>query len=152
MKYTFGYLEMLLKQCAGIKTVFEKKEGNYSIGSEYSEICKHLTKDFLPPIEREDIAAISYSLLEIGRRAVDYCFFGEEITPELKEQTEALPKLVSAVMEKKQACDDDIRRLVDVNFKCGNSFENSDNKYGRLLNNSLRDFLLAIQTAYFKNL
>ena len=55
-------------------------------------------------------------------------------------------------IEKNKTCDDEIRRFVNINFKCGNEFERIDNKTGVMLNNSLRDYILAIQTAFFKNL
>ena len=118
----------------------------------YGEICKKLTKDFLPPIEREDIAAISYALLETGRRCTEYIKSNIDINDNIEYQINRLNELTKSVIEKKKTCEDEIRRFVSVNFKCGNEFERIDNKTGVMLNNSLRDYILAIQTAFFKNL
>lgn len=152
MKYGSGYLEILLKQCESVKDIFENKTNNFTGSFNYSEICKRLTKDFLPPIEREDIAAISYALLEIGRRSLDFYSEGGRATEEIKEQVDALPRLTADVIEKKKTYGEDIRRLVNINFKCGRFFEKSGSQAGMRLNNSFRDYILAVQTAYFKNL
>lgn len=152
MKTNSDYLFVLIKQCDEINDIIKSKIKPSSPSVHYGEICKRLTKDFLPPIEREDIAAISYSLLEIGRRCSEFISGNNTLNDNLNYQIKLLPMLTKNVIEKKKTCEDELRRFVNVNFKCGNEFEEHKNQSGILLNNSLRDFILAIQTAFFKNL
>lgn len=152
MKQNSNYLDILIKQCDEINNIMKNKTNPSSASVHYGEICKRLTKDFLPPIEREDIAAISYSLLEIGRRCAEYVSANSSVNEHLTYQITRLPQLTKNVIEKKKTCEDELRRFVNINFKCGNEFENRNNQAGIFLNNSLRDFILAIQTAFFKNL
>lgn len=152
MKQGSVYSEILLKQCDEAKDILNGKIKPSSASVHYGEICKILTRDFLPPIEREDIAAISYALLETGRRCTDYIKTNGVINDNVEYQINRLNELTKSVIEKKKTCEDEIRRFVNVNFKCGNEFEKEKNQSGINLNNSLRDFILAVQTAFFKNL
>lgn len=152
MKQSSVYLEILIKQCDEIKEIFNGKLKPSSASVHYGEICKRLTKDFLPPIEREDIAAISYALLETGRRCTEYIKSNIVINDNIEYQINRLNELTKSVIEKKKTCEDEIRRFVNVNFKCGNEFEKDKNQSGINLNNAMRDFIIAIQTAFFKNL
>ena len=70
----------------------------------------------------------------------------------IEYQINRLSELTKSVIEKKKTCEDEIRRFVNVNFKCGNEFEKDKNQSGINLNNAMRDFIIAIQTAFFKNL
>ncbi len=148
MNIKADYGEILEKQCSEIRNIILNRKSEFSGSVYYSEICKRLTKDFLPPIEREDIALISYSLLEICRNALNLKADGESFTAKLREQADMLSKTVKGVLQKNKACGEDIRRLVNINFECGKSCSRSAEK----LNYSFRDFILAVQTAYFKNL
>lgn len=152
MKYSSSYNEILEKQCNEIIGIINGKNKVSSASIYYGEICKMLTKDFLPPIEREDIAAISYALLEIGRRCSEYIKINNKTSEYTEYQINRLNELTKSVIEKNKTCDDEIRRFVNINFKCGNEFEKDNNQSGINLNNALRDFILAIQTAFFKNL
>ena len=72
MKRNNDYLEILLKQCDEIKEILNSGKKASCASVCYGEICQRLTKDFLPPVEREDIASISYALLETCRRCSEY--------------------------------------------------------------------------------
>ncbi len=148
MNIKADYCEILEKQCSEIRNIILNRKSDFSGSVYYSEICKRLTKDFLPPIEREDIALISYSLLEIGRNALNIKTDGGVFETGIKEQAEMLSETVKGLFQKNKACGDDIRRFVNINFECGKSCSRSAEK----LNYSFRDFILAVQTAYFKNL
>lgn len=152
MKRNNDYLEILLKQCDEIKEILNSGKKASCASVCYGEICQMLTKDFLPPVEREDIASISYALLETCRRCSEYVSTNNKTNENILYQINQLHCLTKCVLEKKKTCEDEIRRFVSVNFKCGNEFERIDNKTGVMLNNSLRDYILAIQTAFFKNL
>ncbi len=135
MKQNSVYLEILLKQCNEITDILNGKNKLSAAGVHYGEICKRLTKDFLPPVEREDIAAISYALLETGRRCMEYVRSNGVVNENIEYQINRLNELTKSVIEKKKTCEDEIRRFVNINFKCGNEFEKGDNQSGINLNN-----------------
>ena len=98
--------------------------------------------------------------LFIRRQLSDYLHFSasmrqhinEVVNDNIEYQINRLNELTKSVIEKKKTCEDEIRRFVNVNFKCGNEFEKDKNQSGINLNNAMRDFIIAIQTAFFKNL
>lgn len=138
MIFRFDYLKALEAQCDAI---IHKKDLNES-RSAFSEICKNLVRDFLPPIEREDIAAISYALVDIAAKAENLPY-----PDEIKKQIDSFKPLLNNLFSKNKACGDDIRRLVEINI----NFKSSDSKLV-LLNGSLSDFYKTVLAAYFGSL
>lgn len=148
MKLREDYSDILSKQSEEIRMVFDGKKSAVSGATHFSKICRFLTKDFLPPIEREDIAALSYSLYEIS---VNVEAFDKSIAFEkLKTQIAALKPIVCGVLKKRNACEEEIRRQIDINFECAEIV--SGNKRAEKLNNSLMYFWKTAQNTFFKNL
>lgn len=166
MRLNFDYEGALVCQCECVVNEFNSLEGVNACGMRFSEICRKLNKDFLPPIDREDIASISYSLLECARAAKLYCTgadTNEAVFGDLSKQLKGLKPTVIALIGKKKACGDEIRRLMNINNECrekifaqlnGKGYNSSIAKYLRAerLNCAVSDFLQAAQNAYYKNL
>ena len=145
----YDYADILCRQCEIVsKTLLGEK--TQSTEKLFSEISKRLTKDFLPPIEREDIAAISYALLCINAKAQEYSDSLKGKTPDIyiKKQTDFLSLIVKGLLTKKKTCGDDIRRLVDMNIQAGKL----KNGYTEQLNDAIADFIKITNSTYFKNL
>ena len=148
MKLREDYSDIMSKQSEEIKMLFDGKKSAVSGAALFSKICRFLTKDFLPPIEREDIAALSYSLYEISVNAEE---FDKSIAVEkLKTQITALKPIACGVIKKGNACEEEIRRQIDINFECAKIV--SGNKCAEKLNDSLMNFWKTAQNTFFKNL
>lgn len=150
MKIVYDYAKFLSRQCEIACSVFGGKASQGSSERIFTEICKQLTKDFLPPIDREDIAAISLSLLEIASKSKQYAENTKAKEIMLKNQLDALHDIVSGLLNKKKTCGEDIRRLININLECSDKCKKS--VYACSLNSSISDFLKIVQMAYFKNL
>ncbi len=97
MKLKFDYLSALECQCDAIIS------GDISSSRrKFTEICKNLVSDFLPPIEREDIAALSYSLYDIA------CSGFRE-----KKNVNEMKKVINGIFTKRKNCGEDFRRQID---------------------------------------
>lgn len=138
MLLRFDYLKSLENQCDIICPKADLKRSE----SIFCEVCRNLSKDFLPPIEREDIAAISYSLVDITSKAVR-----SEYPDEIKKQITSLKLIIKDVFTKSKTCGEDIRRLVEINV----NFKSGDNEL-KVLNKALSDCFRTILCAYFRNL
>ena len=142
MKINNDYLFLIQKQ---ISCVFsDLKSGNSAEKSKriFEDICKKLEKDFLPPIEREDIAALSHVLYELSLTA------GKSIPNEkIRHQISLISDAVRELFEKKKSCGELIRRIININsdFRAVNE---SDSK----LNAKISEFLKKLNEAYYKNL
>lgn len=138
LTFRFDYLKLLEEQCNCVYP-----ETNLSRSkSIFCELCRNLNRDFLPPIEREDIAAISFSVVDITSN------INNKIYPDdINKQLAALKHLVKGLFEKSKACGDDIRRLMEINV----NFKNRDLET-MMLNEALSDFLKTVLCAYFRNL
>lgn len=145
MKIIFDYGHSLARQCEIACAAFESKTASASSERIFTEISKRLTKDFLPPIEREDIASLSFSLLEITAKAKQ-CSCQSSEKGLLKKQLDGLSDVVQGLVNKTKTCGDNIRRLININLECSELFDNC------ALNSAISEFLKIAQTAYFKNL
>lgn len=133
----YDYLKLLESQCDAIidKDINKTK-------SAFSAVCRSLTRDFLPPLERADIAAISFSLLNIAIKAKDTVY------PDAIRKQMILQKgLINSLFKKKKTCGEDIRRAIEINsdFK-------TQNQSLLTLNASLNEFFRLLLSAYFANL
>lgn len=143
MKLLFDYSSLLESQC---KYALQSYSGNNKADSSriiFERICNHLAKDFLPPIGREDVAAISYSLYHIAVNA-EKCTLKEK---EIDLQLKSISDVTVALLKKKKTCGELIRRLIDINLN-----NKSVNDSCKDLNSAIEDFLKNVNTAYFKNL
>ncbi len=136
--FRFDYLKLLEEQCNCVYPQTDLKRSK----SIFCEICRNLNRDFLPPIEREDIAAISFSLVDITSN-INAKTFPDDIIKQLI----SLRHLLKGLFSKSKACGDDIRRLMEINV----NFKNSNLEIV-LLNEALSDFLKTVLCAYFRNL
>lgn len=150
MKILFDYTRILMRQCELAFLAFDGKSGVDSSRKLFEEICKRLAKDFLPPIDREDIASLSFCLLKITIKAKEYSKKTKVKNEVLKEQLSALSLISESVLSKTKTCGEDIRRLISANLMCAEAVENSD--CAESLNASIAEFLKTANTAYFKNL
>ncbi len=144
MKIVYDYAKSLARQCELACSAFDGKISQCSSERLFIEISKRLTKDFLPPIDREDIAALSFSLLEIAASAQS-CQ-NSDSGGMLKKQLEGLSGAVNGLINKTKTCGDEIRRLININVECSQLIGTN------ALNKAISDFLKIANSAYFKNL
>lgn len=138
MTFRFDYLKLLEEQCDCVYPSADLKRTK----SVFYEICKSLNRDFLPPIEREDIAAISYALVDITSNIKV-----KNYPDEIKNQFLSFKKILKCLFSKNKACEDNIRRLMEINV----NFKNPDLEI-MMLNEAVSDFLKTVLCAYFRNL
>lgn len=134
----YDYLKTLECQC---DVILQKRDSKESI-SAFGVICKNLSRDFLPPIAREDLAAISYSLVDVSVKSKDIVF-----SDEIKKQINSLKPLLNSLFSKNKTCGDEIRRLIEININYNNSEKNIV-----MLNKTLSDFYKSVLLAYYGNL
>lgn len=145
----FNYAVMLERQCEiALKSFLGESKG--SSQRLFTEVCKRLTKDFLPPVDREDIAALSYELLKVDTECRKYFNFlkGRKPDESIKKQLDFLPVITNGILGKKKTCGDDIRRLIAMNLECAQAA----NGNAAELNSALADFVKNANSAFFKNL
>lgn len=145
MKIVYDYAKSLSQQCEFACSAFEGKASQGASERLFAEICKRLTKDFLPPIDREDIAALSFSLLETASRAGQMSK-NSAANELLREQLTGLSSVANGLINKTKTCGDEIRRLININIECSELTEISS------LNSAISDFLKIANSAFFKNL
>lgn len=133
----YDYLKLLESQCDAIIDKDIKKSK-----SSFSAVCRSLTRDFLPPFERADIAAISFSLLDIAVKAKDVVY-----PDTIRRQIVMMKELLNTFFKKKKTCGDDIRRAIEINL----DFK-TQNQSLSALNVSLNEFFRLLLSAYFANL
>ena len=122
----------------------------------FNDICNRLTDDFLPPIDREDIAELSLILLNIEASSSS---FDNSLSVEfsvrnlLNTQLNGLYGIIEGLIRKKKTCGDEIRRLIAINNKCEIELRRKSNNYNALnMNNALKEFLKCANRSFFKNL
>lgn len=148
MKTVFDYEGMLIHQCNLLKSALEGKRAADSSMKIFAEICRQLTKDFLPPIEREDIAGLSYLLLEIQTKCEALSRNGAAQDKNIKKQLDLIPDIIKGLLKKKKTCGEDIRRFVIINMDCRKNASAASAQ----INDALADFIKAAHSAFFKNL
>lgn len=152
MKSTNFYLKAFESQCKSV-TQQNETENSEKI---FNYICKRLTEDFLPPIDREDIAELSFNLLII--ETADSSFNnslsgGISVKNLLNTQLNGLYGIIEGLIKKKKTCGEEIRRLIAVNNKCEIEIRRKSNNENALnLNNALKEFLKCANRSFFKNL
>ena len=106
----------------------------------FEDICQKLEKDFLPPIEREDIAGISHLLFEMSVNS-----FKPNV--KLNYQMDLICDVISEIFDKKKTCGEKIRRLININsdFRPVND---SDLRANAMIS----DLLKKLNETYYKNL
>ncbi len=150
MKFPVDYAKLLIRQCELACSAFEEKSVSDLSQKVFREIYKHLTIDFLPPIDREDIAALSYDIFEIQTKCETY--FGKNkcriLNSKIKEQLDLMPYIIKGLLEKKKTCGDDIHRFIILNTAYGKVADSSSIQ----INDSLAGFIKTAYSAFFKNL
>ena len=137
--FRFDYLKALCEQCDAV----DLQSVNLRLSlAKFSEICKNLSHDFLPPIERSDIAALSYSLINVAQKAS-----GVKNKIEFQNQIQSLKKITKGIFEKNKACGESIRRLMEINIEF-----KSDNREKVLFNEALMNYWKTAMSSYFGNL
>ena len=151
MKCTNVYLKAFESQCKSALKI--NAENSNKI---FNDICNRLTDDFLPPIDREDIAELSFILLNIEASS---SFFDNSLSAEfsvrnlLNAQLNGLYGIIEGLIRKKKTCGDEIRRLIAINNKCEIELRRKSNNYNALnMNNALKEFLKCANRSFFKNL
>lgn len=145
----FDYANLLNRQCEiASRSVYGEKSG--SSERLFSEACKRLTKDFLPPIDREDIAALSYALFDINIKCEEYfnSLKGKSPDAEIKKQLDFLNVIIRGLLDKKKTCGDDIRRFIGINSESRKAAGSN----AAALNDAFADFIKIAHSAFFKNL
>lgn len=151
MKSTNFYLKAFESLCKSALKI--NAENSNKI---FNDICNRLTDDFLPPIDREDIAELSFILLNIEASSSS---FDNSLSVEfsvrnmLNTQLNGLYGIIEGLIRKKKTCGDEIRRLIAINNKCEIELRRKSNNYNAMnLNNALKEFLKCANRAFFKNL
>ena len=151
MKSTNFYLKAFESQCKSALKI--NAENSNKI---FNDICNRLTDDFLPPIDREDIAELSLILLNIEASSSS---FDNSLSVEfsvrnlLNAQLNGLYGIIEGLIRKKKTCGDEIRRLIAINNKCEIELRRKSNNYNALnMNNALKEFLKCANRSFFKNL
>ena len=142
MKISNDYLSLIKRQYDYIFSDLKSEDVSDKSKILFDDICKKLEKDFLPPIEREDIAAISCLLYEMGledKRKI--------LNEKLKYQIKLAAEATKELFEKKKSCGETIRRIISVNAEFRASNE-SELKFNSLISVLLRK----LNEAYYKNL
>ncbi|MGN0547716.1 MAG: hypothetical protein ACI4I3_10320 [Acutalibacteraceae bacterium] len=152
MKSSNYYLKALESQCRSV-TKQNKAENSDKV---FNDICIRLTDDFLPPIDREDIAELSFILLNIENAASSFnnsLSGGISVKNLLNTQLNGLFNIIEGLIKKKKTCGEEIRRLIAVNNKCEIELRRKSNIENALnLNNALKEFLKCANRSFFKNL
>lgn len=138
MLFRYDYLKSLEAQCDYIYPQRNLKQ----VKTVFCDVCRNLNRDFLPPIDRKDIAAVSYSLVDIASKINN-----KDYPDEIKKQLVSLKSIIKSMFEKSKTCGEDIRRLIEINIE----FKSNDAD-SRILNDALSDFLKTVLCAYFGNL
>ena len=108
----------------------------------FEDICRRLEKDFLPPVEREDIAAISLHLLDISR-----IYKKEKLSAAIKKQLDLTVRVIEELFNKKKTCGENIRRLIALNLEFRAETLNEEK-----INIQIKSLIVRINEAYFRNL
>ena len=128
--------EQIILNVKGIKDIIKCKQ-------DYNLICQKLSSDFLPPINREDIVCISVTLLDIC-----YCLKFTNVNNDLIiSQIKNYKEIIGGIFSKRKTCGDEIRRLIENNFK----YKYSNNELMDI-NRMIRELLKLTLVIYFKNL
>ena len=141
MKLLFDYSSLLESQC---KYALESYWGNRKSKSSYiifERISKQLVKDFLPPIDREDVAAVSYSLYYVSVKA-EVCNYKDD---NLNQQIKFLSDITDELIKKKKTCGELIRRLIDINMNY-----KTENEYCMDLNSAIGEFLKTVTMLFIR--
>ena len=149
MKIRIDYLAYLKAQC---NSIFKSLDGNYDNSECYktfSLVCKNLSNDFLPPINREDIAAISYSLMAINR---EICRISDYDKKDFKRIVWLFSLAIEDVLKKKKTCEQNIRRLTEENYKLLKTKKQKNYISTDCLIKLIDDLIRVIINAYFKNI
>ncbi len=127
---TNGYSCLLLKQC---ELLCSGNSESYLSRNIYFDVCQKLEKDFLPPIEREDIASISFVLYRLT--------FLSDINKTIFKD---FGSVIDDLINKKKTCGENIRRLIKTysDFKFKTNSEES----------LFFELIKLINEAYFKSL
>ena len=156
MKSAFDYRRNLEIQCDCITDAFVNKADSSVCNKTFDKICKSLQSDFLPPIDRDDIAILSYALLRIFNCV---CLFNENnvnvFKNEILNQLGLIKTIASELLGKRKTCVENIRRLSEKNIECERKImlsKYNDKEYALILNCSIAEFLKYALVSYFKNL
>lgn len=136
MKYKNDYLSLLKKQCDCILS------GGSNSEKVFEDICLRLEKDFLPPIEREDIASISMHLLDISRLSEN-----KKINAAIKKRIDLIARIIEELLNKKKTCGENIRRLIALNSEFRAETLNEEK-----IDIELKSLTGRLNEAYFRNL
>lgn len=131
MKRKIDYASLLEKQCA--VALLPTSSGVADSERCYVQMCKMLISDFLPPIAREDIAALSYAFLDLSQKALDCGTQNSAIGNELTAVIELAGKAATACVKKEKVCSKMTADLEKAYLRCNetvNAFCNRELKTG----------------------
>lgn len=156
MKTASYYQKNLETQCDSIIRIFNGEKDNGLCKKRFNSVCQNLASDFLPPIDREDIAVLSLKLLNIFNRTSIYYEMNSSLQKEeLLVQLGYIKQIVTELFGKRKTCGEIIRRQIEKNLVCENLIVKSksvDRECALALNRSIGEFLKYSLSAYFKNL
>lgn len=99
MKRKYDYIALLERQ--GAIALSPTKKGIAESERCYTQMCKMLISDFLPPVAREDIAALSYAFYDI---AVKYLNFGDSMRNDFDMLIRLSQRAAVSCVAKEKAC------------------------------------------------
>ena len=103
------YTVLLSAMCDGVYQQLSGGRCTFKMHEIFNEICHKLRNDFLPPVEREDIASIAFDLLSVYAYAQR-----KEITDNRgSEMMNNIKKAIEELVSKRKTCGECIRRLVE---------------------------------------
>lgn len=148
MKIRVDYSEYFKGLCDSVSKSFEGKSDYGNCSKKFEAVCRHLSYDFLPPINREDLAVIAYLILRINKEIeLNSLDFNKDVIDKIIRM---LPETIDSLINKKKTCESYIRRLTDMNYgfyKMAKNNHNAEN-FAKLID----DLTTAVLNAYFKNL
>lgn len=161
MKRKYDYIALLEKQgsIALAPSVAAAAESERC----YVQMCKMLVADFLPPIAREDLAGLSYALLDVARASLK--FEDESLKKDVRVMIEGARRAAVSCVAKEKACreitaglekryldfDERIAALCEAALRAGGG-EAVRAERARRLSDSLGELIRLLRSCVLRNL
>jgi len=156
LKLSLGYCKYLDDQCEEIIKAFSNGSGGDLCAKQFEVTFHNLKDDFLPPVDREDIASLSLMLYYICVSAKEYYQNKSDLQKnDLYSQLNLIRQVTKEFMTKRKTCEESIRRLTEKNIVCKMKIDKSkasQRECALNLNDCISDYIKCIVSAYFKNL
>lgn len=130
------YTVLLSAMCDGVSQQLSCGRCTFKMHGIFNEICIKLRNDFLPPVEREDIAAIAFDLLCVYANAQRNGVADNFSIETMNNVKKAIEELVA----KRKTCGESVRRLVENQTR--------ENRGADILESLVK----TVYIAYFRNL